>query len=123
MVYEKPPIHKLNPIEKVVGEWIDGRSVYEKTVTTTITTADNTTRVDIPLLDSTGLTVIEAFCSVGPSTTDGQTNILVPYYTGQERSTLFTLCAINGGNSFVLRFYHYGFKNALVIATIRYIKN
>lgn len=75
--------HKYSTTEQVVGEWIDGRPIYEKTVEVTTPTV---TEAGISMYNSIQLGVsidIAIMCKVITSTSDG-TNIIIPDVYGNR---------------------------------------
>ena len=111
-------MHEYSTDEQIVGTWIDGRSVYEKTYKTTLTNVPQETPQNIADLSSLN---IEEIISIEGSCS----------YSAPPQSPLY----VNLGSYFYFYAYPSGFlqfsqtfttqtsgRTYIVIATIRYTK-
>ena len=89
----KPPIHKYSTEEHIVGEWIDGKPVYEKTFSVEITS--NLSHEKIPFMSASGVEVIYAKGVVGPFVKySGYQQIL--YASGNDSENYINIMLTNG---------------------------
>ena len=112
--------HDYSTTEQVVGTWIDGKPVYEKTITTTLTSSGATDY-------SSGISNIGVVCQVNGSAVNSQGNIKTLPYSNTSVTALNLLAITNITSNGVITFKVGGdYDDLLPIAiyvTIQYTKS